>query len=63
MEILAFMRNAVDQSGQTIVMVTHDPHAASYANSVLFLADGQIIDEMQSPTTDRVLDRMKQFEA
>ncbi len=56
------MRNAVDQSGQTIVMVTHDPHAASYANSVLFLADGQIIDEMQSPTTDRVLDRMKQFE-
>jgi putative ABC transport system ATP-binding protein len=63
MEILQFMRNAVDQSGQTIVMVTHDPHAASYANSVLFLADGQIIDEMQSPTTDRVLDRMKQFEA
>ncbi len=62
MEILAFMRNAVDQSGQTIVMVTHDPHAASYANSVLFLADGQIIDEMQIPTTDRVLDRMKQFE-
>jgi putative ABC transport system ATP-binding protein len=63
MEILQFMRNAVDQAGQTIVMVTHDPHAASYANSVLFLADGQIIDEMQSPTTDRVLDRMKQFEA
>jgi putative ABC transport system ATP-binding protein len=62
MEILAFMRNAVDESGQTIVMVTHDPHAASYANSVLFLADGQIIDEMQAPTTDRVLDRMKQFE-
>ncbi len=62
MEILAFMRNAVDQSGQTIVMVTHDPHAASYANNVLFLADGQIIDEMPNPTTDRVLDRMKQFE-
>lgn len=62
MEILAFMRKAVDESGQTIVMVTHDPHAASYANSVLFLADGQIIDQMQSPTTDRVLDRMKQFE-
>jgi putative ABC transport system ATP-binding protein len=61
-EILTFMRNAVDQSGQTIVMVTHDPHAASYANHVLFLADGQIIDEMQNPTTDRVLDRMKQFE-
>jgi putative ABC transport system ATP-binding protein len=62
MEILAFMRNAVDQSGQTIVMVTHDPHAASYANNVLFLADGRIIDEMPNPTTERVLDRMKQFE-
>ena len=62
MEILAFMRNAVDESGQTIVMVTHDPHAASYANNVLFLADGQIIDQMPNPTTDRVLDRMKQFE-
>jgi putative ABC transport system ATP-binding protein len=63
MEILTFMRNAVDESGQTIVMVTHDPHAASYADNVLFLADGQIIDEMPSPTTERVLDRMKQFEA
>ena len=62
MEILSFMRNAVDQSGQTIVMVTHDPHAASYADNVLFLADGQIIDEMPNPTTERVLDRMKQFE-
>ena len=57
------MRSAVDDTGQTIVMVTHDPHAASYANRVLFLADGQIIDEMLAPTTDRVLDRMKQFEA
>ena len=45
-EILTFMRRAVDESGQTIVMVTHDPHAASYADNVLFLADGQIIDEM-----------------
>jgi putative ABC transport system ATP-binding protein len=62
-EILTFMRDAVDQSGQTIVMVTHDPHAASYADNVLFLADGQIIDEMPEPTTDRVLDRMKRFEA
>ncbi len=61
-EILTFMRNAVDEAGQTIVMVTHDPHAASYADNVLFLADGQIIDEMAEPTTDRVLDRMKQFE-
>ncbi len=61
-EMLQFMRQAVDETGQTIVMVTHDPHAASFADSVLFLADGQIIDEMQAPTTDRVLDRMKQFE-
>lgn len=62
-EILTFMRSAVDESGQTIVMVTHDPHAASYADNVLFLADGQIIDEMAKPTTERVLDRMKRFEA
>jgi putative ABC transport system ATP-binding protein len=62
-EILSFMRRAVDETGQTIVMVTHDPHAASYSNKVLFLADGQIIDEMVAPTADRVLDRMKQFEA
>ena len=61
-EILTFMRRAVDETGQTIVMVTHDPHAASYANRVLFLADGQIVDSMDAPTTDRVLDRMKQFE-
>ncbi len=63
MEILSFMRRAVDETGQTIVMVTHDPHAASYSDNVLFLADGQIIDEMPNPTTERVLDRMKQFEA
>jgi putative ABC transport system ATP-binding protein len=62
-EILTFMRRAVDETAQTIVMVTHDPHAASYADNVLFLADGQIIDEMPDPTTDRVLDRMKRFEA
>ena len=62
-EILTFMRQAVDETRQTIVMVTHDPHAASYANDVLFLADGQIVDSMADPTTDKVLDRMKQFEA
>ena len=61
-EILTFMRRAVDDTGQTTVMVTHDPHAASYADLVLFLADGQIVDSMQAPTADRVLDRMKQFE-
>ena len=61
-EILTFMKKAVEETGQTIVMVTHDPHAASYADNVLFLADGRIIDEMPNPTTERVLDRMKQFE-
>jgi putative ABC transport system ATP-binding protein len=61
-EILTFMRRAVDDTGQTIVMVTHDPHAAAYSDNVLFLADGQIVDEMPEPTADKVLDRMKQFE-
>jgi putative ABC transport system ATP-binding protein len=62
-EILQFLRRMVTGTGQTIVMVTHDPHAAAYADNVLFLADGRIIDEMPSPTVDRVLDRMKRFEA
>ena len=60
-EILDFMRQAVDEFGQTIVMVTHDPVAAGYADRVVFLADGQIVDEMADPTAERVLDRMKRF--
>ncbi len=60
-EILDFMRAAVRELGQTIVMVTHDPMSASYADRVVFLADGQIVDEMLDPTADRVLDRMKRF--
>jgi putative ABC transport system ATP-binding protein len=60
-EILAFMRRAVRELGQTIVMVTHDPVAASYADRVIFLADGKIVDEMTEPTAERVLDRMKKF--
>jgi putative ABC transport system ATP-binding protein len=60
-EILAFMRDAVKSLGQTIVMVTHDPNAASYADRVLFLGDGRIVDEIFDPTSERVLDRMKQF--
>ncbi|MFP5578590.1 MAG: ABC transporter ATP-binding protein [Acidimicrobiia bacterium] len=60
-EILSFMRRAVDDLGQTIVMVTHDPQSASYAQRVLFLADGTIVDEMADPTAERVLDRMKRF--
>jgi len=62
-EILEFMRAAVDKFSQTIVMVTHDPLAASYADRVVFLADGKVVDDMQSPTTDSVIDRMKSFGA
>jgi putative ABC transport system ATP-binding protein len=58
-EILAFMRQAVRELGQTIVMVTHDPVAASYADRVVFLADGRIVDEVLDPTAESVLDRMK----
>jgi putative ABC transport system ATP-binding protein len=61
LEILTFMRKAVDDLHQTIVMVTHDPNAASYADRVVFLDDGHIVDEMADPTADRILDRMKRF--
>ena len=60
-EILSFMRRAVREMGQTIVMVTHDPVAASYADRALFLADGRIVDDMSNPTSDMVLDRIKQL--
>jgi putative ABC transport system ATP-binding protein len=60
-EILSFMRRAVKEFGQTIVMVTHDPNAASYADRVVFLGDGKIVDEMAAPTAESVLDRMKNF--
>lgn len=62
-EILSFMRKAVDDLGQTIVMVTHDPIAAGYADRVVFLADGAIVDELLSPTADTVLDKMKSLGA
>jgi putative ABC transport system ATP-binding protein len=61
-EILAFLRHSVDDFGQSIVMVTHDPVAASYDDRVLFLVDGRIVDEILAPTTASVLDRMKSFE-
>jgi putative ABC transport system ATP-binding protein len=61
LEILTFMRKAVDDLNQTIVMVTHDPNAASYADRAVFLDDGHIVDEMTDPTADRILDRMKRF--
>ena len=60
-EILEFMRRAVDELGQTIVMVTHDPQAAGYSQEALFLADGRIVDRMDDPTPPRVLDRLKAF--
>ena len=58
-ELLEFLRRAVREFGQTIVMVTHDPNAAAYADRVIFLADGKVVDEMGAPTAERVLDRMK----
>jgi putative ABC transport system ATP-binding protein len=61
-ELLTFLRRSVDELQQTIVMVTHDPVAASYADRVLFLADGRIVDEMAAPTADSVLDRMGRFD-
>jgi putative ABC transport system ATP-binding protein len=60
-ELLGFLRRSVDEFGQTIVMVTHDPIAAGYADTVVFLADGRIVDEMARPTADRVLDHMKRL--
>ncbi len=60
-DLLAFLRRAVDEFGQTIVMVTHDPIAASHADRVVFLADGRIVDEAASPTAEVVLDRMKRL--
>ena len=58
-EVLAFLRHSVSDLGQTIVMVTHEPTAAAYADRVLFLADGLIVDELHAPTAESVLDRMK----
>ena len=60
-EVLGFLRESVTAWGQTVVMVTHDPVAASYANRVVFLADGRIVDEMSDPTTEKVIDHMKRI--
>ena len=62
-EILEFLRRAVREMRQTIVMVTHDPVAASFADHVLFLADGRVVDHIDGPDPQRILDRMKQFGA
>jgi putative ABC transport system ATP-binding protein len=61
-DLLGFLRSAVKDHGQTIVMVTHDANAASHADRVVFLADGHVVDEMRDPTADRVLDRIKSLE-
>ncbi len=60
-EILKFMRDAVDEFGQTIVMVTHDPYSAAYADRVVYLDDGRIVHDMSDPTADSIIDRMKQI--
>jgi putative ABC transport system ATP-binding protein len=60
-EILSFMKQAVKEFGATIVMVTHDPSAASYADRVVFLVDGHVIDELSDPRTDAVLDKMRKI--
>ncbi|NBE56066.1 ABC transporter ATP-binding protein [Streptomyces boluensis] len=62
-EILGFLRESVRELGQTVVMVTHDPVAAAHADRVVFLADGRLTDELLAPTAERVLDRMRLFDA
>jgi putative ABC transport system ATP-binding protein len=61
-EILTFLRSAVKDHGQTILMVTHDASAASFADRIVFLGDGRVVDEMVEPTTERILDRLKSLE-
>ena len=60
-EVLGFLRESVTTMGQTVVMVTHDPIAAGYANRAVFLADGRVVDDMADPTSEKVLDRMKRL--
>jgi putative ABC transport system ATP-binding protein len=60
-ELLTFMRQAVDEFGQTIVMVTHDPFAASHADRVVFLDDGKVVAELMDPTADAIFDKMKEL--
>jgi putative ABC transport system ATP-binding protein len=61
-ELLRFFRGAVDEHGQTIIMVTHDAKAASFADRAVFLGDGRVVDEMAAPTADGILDRLKSLE-
>ncbi len=57
-EVLGFLRRSVDEFGQTVVMVTHDPVAASYTDRIVFLADGKIVDELRDPDRDQILAKM-----
>ncbi len=61
-QVLGFLRGSVRDLGQTVVMVTHDPSAASYADRVVFLADGRIVDDMADPTAESVFERMKRLD-
>jgi len=61
-EVLSFLQTSAREKGQTVVMVTHDPVAAGYADRVVFLGDGLVVDEMDAPTAQKVLDRMKKFD-
>ena len=60
-EVLGFLRRVVDTHGQTVVMVTHDPGAASWTDRVIFLEDGHLVDELREPTPERVLERMSRL--
>ena len=60
-EMLGFLRRSVDEFGQSVVMVTHDPRGAAYADRVVFLADGQVVDELHDPTADSVLERVRKL--
>ena len=62
-EVLGFLRRAVDDWNQTVVMVTHDPGAASFADVVVFLRDGKLVGRLESPTVEQVIDRIKGLEA
>ena len=62
-QVLGFLRGSVRDLGQSVVMVTHDPNAASYADRVVFLADGRIVDDMAAPTAELVFERMKKLDA
>jgi putative ABC transport system ATP-binding protein len=60
-EVLGLLRRAVDETGQAVVMVTHDPGAAAHADAVVFLADGRVVDHMAGPTAERLLDTIKRL--